>query len=124
MRAKRPCWMSAGNGSHQMSAGASPLIGICWPGRRAAGSATSGRAILKALIAGDTDPTRLADLTTGRLKASRAQLIAALQGRVTAHHRFMIDLHLTQIEALDGAVRNWRATSARPSPAFVPPPSD
>jgi transposase len=65
----------------------------------------SGRAILKALIAGETDPTRLADLTTGRLKASRAQLIAALHGRVTTHHRFLLDLHLTQIEALETAVR-------------------
>ncbi len=65
----------------------------------------SGRAILKALIAGETDPGRLADLTTGRLKASRAQLMAALHGRVTAHHRFLLDLHLTQIEALDAAVR-------------------
>jgi transposase len=66
---------------------------------------TSGRAILKALIAGETDPARLADLTTGRLKATRAQLITALHGRVTPHHRFLIDLHLTQIEALDAAVR-------------------
>lgn len=66
---------------------------------------TSGRAILKAMIAGETDPARLADLTTGRLKASRAQLMAALHGRVTAHHRFMIELHLTQIEALDSAVQ-------------------
>lgn len=65
---------------------------------------TSGRAILKALIAGETDPDRLADLTSGRLKASRTQLVEALQGRVTAHHRFMLDLHLRQIEALDGAV--------------------
>jgi len=66
---------------------------------------TSGRAILKALIAGETDPARLADVTTGRLKASRAQLLAALHGRVTAHHRFLIEVHLTQIEALDAAVR-------------------
>jgi transposase len=66
---------------------------------------TSGRAILKALIAGETDPARLADATTGRLKASRAQLLGALHGRVTAHHRFLIELHLTQIEALDAAVR-------------------
>ena len=47
----------------------------------------------------------MADATTGRLKASCAQLLAALQGRVTAHHRFLIELHLTQIEALDAAVR-------------------
>jgi transposase len=66
---------------------------------------TSGRAILRALIAGETDPERLADLTTGRLKASRAQLVDALHGRVTAHHRFLIELHLTQIEALETAVQ-------------------
>ena len=40
---------------------------------------TSGRAILRALIAGETDPERLADLTTGRLKASRAQLVEAFR---------------------------------------------
>ena len=64
----------------------------------------SGRAILKALIAGETDPGRLADLTTGRLKAPRAQLIDALHGRVTPHHRYMINLHLTHIETLEAAV--------------------
>ena len=64
----------------------------------------SGRAILKAVIAGETDPQRLADLTKGRLKASRAHLVDALHGRVTAHHRFLLDLHLGQIEALDAAI--------------------
>lgn len=65
---------------------------------------TSGRALLKALIAGETDPERLADLTKGRLKATRAELVDALHGRITAHHRFIINLHLTQIDALDAAV--------------------
>ena len=65
---------------------------------------TSGRAILTALVAGETDPERLADLTTGRLKAARADLIDALHGRVTEHHRFMIQLHLTQVDALREAV--------------------
>jgi transposase len=64
----------------------------------------SGRAILEALVAGETDPDRLVDLTRGRLKASRADLRDALQGRVTDHHRFMIRLHLTQIDALETAV--------------------
>ena len=64
----------------------------------------SGRAILTALIAGETDPERLADLTRGRLKATRADLVEALHGRVTDHHRFMIQLHLTQIDALGAAV--------------------
>lgn len=65
---------------------------------------TSGRAVLKALMSGETDPHRLADLTTGRLKATRAQLVDALHGHVTAHHRFMLELHLTQIEALEAAI--------------------
>ena len=64
----------------------------------------SGRAILKALVAGETDPERLADLTRGRLKATHVQIVEARHGRVTAQHRFMLDLHLTQIEALEAAI--------------------
>jgi transposase len=64
----------------------------------------SGRAILNALIAGETDPARLADLTRGRLKATRADLLDALHGRITDHHRFMIKLHLSQVDALESAV--------------------
>lgn len=70
---------------------------------------TSGRAILTALIAGETNPERLADLTSGRLKATRAQLVEALHGRVTAHHRFILNLHLTHIAALDTAVGDVEA---------------
>jgi transposase len=69
----------------------------------------SGRAILAALVAGETDPTRLATLASAKVKASRAALTAALHGRVTAHHRFMLKLHLTQIEALEAAVRDVEA---------------
>ena len=65
----------------------------------------SGRAVLAALIAGETDPERLADCTTGRLKASRADIIAAVHGRVTAHHRFLLELHLSQVDGLKAAVQ-------------------
>src|SRR5256712_6913988 len=64
----------------------------------------TGRAILRALIDGETDPERLADLTKGRLKASRSQLVEVLHGRITAHHRFMLKLHLQQIESIEQAV--------------------
>ena len=64
----------------------------------------SGRAILAALIAGETDPERLADCTTGRLKAGRADIVAAVHGRVTPHHRFLLELHLSQIDTLRAAV--------------------
>lgn len=65
---------------------------------------TSGRAILKALIAGETDPERLLDRTTGRLRASRERLLEGLRGTVTDHHRFMLKLHLRQIDSLEVSI--------------------
>ena len=70
---------------------------------------TSGRRVIRALIGGDTDPDHLAAVTTGRLKASTAQLAEVLHGRVTAHHRFMLKLHLTQVETLEAAVADVEA---------------
>jgi transposase len=64
----------------------------------------SGRAILTAIIAGETDPDRLFEITTGKLKAPRATLVEALRGRVTDHHRFMLQLHLDQIAGLERAI--------------------
>jgi transposase len=65
---------------------------------------TSGRAILAGLVADESDPERLADLAKGRLKASREQIVEALRGNVTEHHRFMLRLHLEQISQLERAV--------------------
>jgi transposase len=62
---------------------------------------TSGRRILKAMIAGETDPAKLAELGSTRLKCPRAELTAALDGRVTAHHRFLIAHHLSLIGELE-----------------------
>jgi len=67
----------------------------------------SGRAILQALVAGETNPERLAELACGRLKASRADLVAAPHGRITAHHRFLLQLHLAQIATLEAAVADY-----------------
>ena len=81
----------------------------------------SGRAVLHALIAGETDPERLVALTRG-LKASHGQLVDALTGRVTAHHRFMLQLHVDQIEAIEAglATLEQRLTEAlRPFRAAV-----
>ena len=64
----------------------------------------SGRRMIEALIAGQTAPEALAKLADGRLHATRAELEASLRGRVTAHHRFMLRLHLNQIDALDAAL--------------------
>ncbi len=69
----------------------------------------SGRAILDALVAGKTDPSELAALASTRVKASPAQLREALRGKVTDHHRFLLKLHLGQIDALESAVRDVEA---------------
>jgi len=64
----------------------------------------SGRAMIEALIEGETDPLRLASLASSRIKASPAALGEALRGRVTRHHRFLLRLHLQQIDALDRVI--------------------
>jgi len=64
----------------------------------------SGRAVLQALIDGENDPARLISHVSVRVKASKAELLEALRGHVSAHHRFMLKLHLGHIDALDKAV--------------------
>ena len=67
-------------------------------------SGLSGRRMIEALIAGKTEPEALAALAHGRIRASAAELEAALRGRVTAHHRFMLRLHLNHLDAVDVAI--------------------
>lgn len=64
----------------------------------------SGRAVLQAIIDGHTDPDFLLTRISTRVKASRAELREALRGHITAHHRFMLKLHLAHIDALDRAI--------------------
>src|SRR5205814_1138853 len=64
----------------------------------------SARAMLEALLAGQTDPAKLADLARGRLKAKRAQLEEALVGLLKPHHRFMLMEHLSLIDTLEEAI--------------------
>jgi transposase len=64
----------------------------------------SGRAMLTAMVAGETDPTRLVALAHPGLKTPRDKLCAALHGRVKQHHRFLLKLHLQHIDALEAAI--------------------
>ena len=50
----------------------------------------SGRLMIDALISGETDPAVLASLAKGRMRSKQAELIAALEGQVRAHHRFLL----------------------------------
>jgi transposase len=65
----------------------------------------SGRGILQALIDGETAPARLLLATTGRLrKVPPSEWLTRLEGMVTPHHRFLLRLHLTQVDALDATL--------------------
>jgi transposase len=64
----------------------------------------SGRRMIEALIAGESDPDALAALAHRRIKVSANEFAAALRGRVTEHHRFMLRLHLQQVDALDATI--------------------
>ena len=64
----------------------------------------SGRRILDAIIAGQTDGRALAELASTRVRASKEQLAQALQGYVRDHHRKLLGLHLGLINALDEAI--------------------
>lgn len=64
----------------------------------------SGRAMLNALVDGVTDPQALAKLAHARLQATPEELMAALRGHVTKHHRVMLKLYLDQLDATDRAI--------------------
>jgi transposase len=64
----------------------------------------SGRDILAAMVAGESDPVRLAALAHAGVKCPRAKLQEALRGRMTRHHRFLLQVHLGQIDALEAAI--------------------
>ena len=64
----------------------------------------SGRAILDALVEGQLSPEQMAELVHKRMEAKKPALREALNGRVTPHHRFMLQMLLQQIDDLDGMV--------------------
>jgi transposase len=64
----------------------------------------SGRAMLAALIAGERDPKRLAQLARRRLRAKLGQLEEAFTGYFTAHHGFLLAKMLARVDALDADI--------------------
>jgi transposase len=64
----------------------------------------SGRAMLEALIAGNSDPTAMADLARRRLREKIPALTEALTGRFTGHHAFLTRTHLNLIDQHTAAI--------------------
>jgi transposase len=61
----------------------------------------SGRAMLRALIDGERDPNKLANLAEGRLRGKIPELKLALEGHFTDHHLFMVEHLLTHLNELE-----------------------
>jgi transposase len=66
----------------------------------------SGRKMLIALVNGATDARMIAKLADSRVKAPEAEIVEAVHGFVTEHHRFMISLHLRHIDELEALVES------------------
>jgi transposase len=69
----------------------------------------SGRAMLRAIAAGVTEPAALAELALGRLRQQRPRLVPALTGRVTEHHRFLLRLLLDEVAMVEGLLGRLEA---------------
>jgi len=59
----------------------------------------SGRAILRALIAGGQSPAEISKLARGRLRRKRAPLIDALAGELAEYQRALLAMQLARVEA-------------------------
>lgn len=104
-----------------------------WANLKLAGVATditgvSARAMLEAIVGGEADPTVLAELAQGRLRAKRAALEQALSGRVRAHHRFLLAEHLTHLDFLEEQITRFDdhitahlASALAGTPDLLPP---
>lgn len=84
----------------------------------------ASRMILSAIADGESDPTRLASLAVGRVRASQEELEAALTGTVSAHHRFLLREHLTHIAHLDQPIERITAEITRRLTPPDPPDED
>jgi transposase len=65
----------------------------------------SGRRMIEAMIGGVRQPRQLAELAGKQIKATPKELYDALHGRLTDHHRFLLELHLKQWDSLDVTIR-------------------
>jgi transposase len=64
----------------------------------------SGRAMLEALVAGERDPARLADLARGRMRPKKKELERALRGNFDDHHALLLRMMLDHVDELETRV--------------------
>lgn len=67
----------------------------------------SGRKMLRALIDGEQDLHKIAQMALGKLRKKEEQLIEALAGNFTDHHRFLLRHLLRQWEEQEAHIRAY-----------------
>ena len=76
----------------------------------------SGRDMIRAIIKGEDDPIKLADLARQRLREKIPQLQEALCGEVEDHHRFLLGMLMDQVEFLEAQIEKLTARIAEVLP--------
>lgn len=69
----------------------------------------SGLAMLNAMIKGETDPIKLSQLAKGSLVRKKELLCKALNGKITNHHRFMLNMILQNINYTNNQIAQLEA---------------
>jgi len=64
----------------------------------------SGRKMLAAIVAGETDPAALAELAEGLLRKKLPDLRRALTGRLREHHRLILRMQLARLEEVEAHI--------------------
>jgi len=64
----------------------------------------SGRAMLSALMGGNSDPNQLAELARGRMRNKMPALRQALTGRFRSHHAFLLGQVIAHVDYLDESI--------------------
>jgi transposase len=65
---------------------------------------TSSRRMLWAMIEGKQTPRQMAELARSAMRPKIPLLVAAMEGKLRDHHRFMLTQHLHQAEHLEGQI--------------------
>jgi transposase len=73
----------------------------------------SGRAMLEAMLAGEEDSSRLAEMSKGLLRNKIPELQLALEGRMTEHHRFLLRQLYDHLLFTEGKLREIEGEIAR-----------
>ena len=64
----------------------------------------SGRRMLAAIVGGETDAIKIAELGSSRLECPRGLLVEALSGRVSEHHRYLLGWHLRMLDEIEAKI--------------------